>query len=237
MNKRGLSHIEVVLGFVIFMIAVVFLISSYTPLFKEKPVDEEIVKVTYEKILDRISAKGFEADVFLNRQNITSEGKNTLLLNLSENITNLGVITREGLELNIIEQNEGIICISLVLGYENFQKILALEGFDSSENEALTCLKNETLYKISNIHKYETGLESKIEIFNESYYEEYDSLKSALNLPSNFDFEYEIEFNGKEYIGEKESSKISNVYSLSREIKVLLNNGQETGGEINLKVW
>ena len=99
----------------------------------------------------------------------------------------------------------------------------------------------ENSYELGVYTSKEVLSEKRMKILAEEYaenYERYISLKENFNLPNNADFGFTLSIEGhEEVVGQKEIPQRAEVFSESRRVSILLEDGSSVFGELNIKIW
>jgi hypothetical protein len=231
MNVKGLSHIEVVLGFVIFMVAIIFLIASYQPLFGEKKLDQQLIKRLYDGFLKNNSIDIKEYYV------LASSGAGLIGIDLGENLSGKGVIVYNTSGIIKTGKSGDIICVEVENIYnDEILKVIISENI----NEVISfCSDNPDNYSVSTMMEREIVSLEKLKIFNSSYHNEKSKLINSINLPSDINFEYNVDFGSVEYVGKSgEDLRSVNVFSTNRKIEVLNASGWvDVEVDTSFKIW
>lgn len=235
MKKKGLSHIEVILGFVIFMIAIFFLISSYEPLFKYKNDNKDLIHKLYNNFLSNTSVEVKEYYLFV--ENPTDE---TIKVEIGENVSGYGIAAIDdngvAMRVSLANQNNGEICI-VINPASRFITLRLVKSLDIAYGSDL-CLPMDNKYKISTSFENEKILIDKVKIFHQNYQANPEVLKKSLDLPSSSDFEYNLTSREFSYVGKKSRDLTrENVYSTSRKISAINQTGSTVNLEVLFRIW
>ena len=231
MKKRGLSHIEVVLGFLIFLVSIMFIIASYEPLFGKNNLDQGLANRLYDGFFENtsIEVKTYYALITSN----TNMG-----LYLGEDLTNVGVIALNYKGEKISLGNNGDnVCLNVTKNYENETiRIIISEDIDKT---TINCNNDSLKYNITTMIKEIYLDEEKIKIFNNTYHNNLRQLLSSISLPSDSNFEYNITiYNSKEYTGKtKEDLRRMDVFTSKRRLKIINSSNEVVEGEATFRIW
>ena len=230
MMKRGLSHIEFVISFVLFIGFVLFAFVFFNPLQSQRTLKSsmdyawiEVSQETQEK-LDTYSVYIFSAsgDVALDISDV-------------HNSYNASV---EDVDGNIIE---------------TYTNDMGLANFDSTGNKffrikySLALPKGDKVingpvladgeYSISSSTSEKIYFESLLLKLNDTYFSDYDVLKQKINLPNRVDFGFVVKFGDIDVLAVNEIPEGVEVLSRSDRIDVIRNSGKRERAELRVLVW
>ena len=227
MMKRGLSHIEFVISFVLFIGFVLFAFVFFNPLQSQRTLKSsmdyawiEVSQETQEK-LDTYSVYIFSAsgDVALDISDV-------------HNSYNASV---EDVDGNIIETYTD------ASGEVNFNTN-GKEFFRIKYSPAL--LNGNTLsgtppnqYSISSSTSEKIYFESLLLNLNDTYFLDYEGLKQKINLPNRVDFGFVVKFGDVDVLAVNEIPEGVEVLSRSDRIDVIRNSGKRERAELRVLVW
>lgn len=238
MLKKGISHIEVVLAFIIFMGAIIFIVLVFHPHIA--PVDDSTqLSQLVESIKKSASTQIFE----IGAKTDSSEGSLSIKIpNLT--LSNAGVRARDylGNQANASAQQDGddeIICLTASQNGEIPYFIYIELSTDITPIEGgCQTAANESAYVISNINQRKVLSEKALLDLNNSYYSDYQSLKAGLGLPAGEEFSFKVTFkDGSSIEGSKTIPKNTEIFSINKNVEALRENGGVEFASINVKIW
>jgi len=238
MQKRGISHIEVILSFVIFVTAVGFALFFFSPFNSERLVESSL-SYGFREISKNVS--------------VSIETFGVLVNNSGDNLPNNGIgILIEGVNAggnkNVrVEQDEQIVDsridgdIVSVANLEEGEIFLFLkigEGYVSFSPEPEVQTVSEEFYEISSWETEEFISESRFDVLGEAYNSNYDGLRDDFNLPRRAGFGFAIVFDdGDKIEAYREVPEGLEVFSKNERVGVLRNNGEIEFADLIVKVW
>jgi hypothetical protein len=232
-NKRGISHIEAILSFVVFIGFLIFAFFFFSPLTGENVLDSSldygfreiddytsIVLESYSVVIDNavndnVIGIEIDTDVPNTKAKVEDSQANTL---------------SHRLEGNIIYFNRPGNNFAFILFSEDFQDGTLLDsGVQLSEEQ----------HSISSSESKEILSENRLLGLNESYYTDYEGLKKNFNLPNRIDFGFSVNFdNGEGNINaERTIPEGLEVLSSQDRIEIIRKNGDIVFADLIVKVW
>ncbi|MCA9485893.1 MAG: hypothetical protein KC506_03555 [Nanoarchaeota archaeon] len=232
MKKRGSSHTEIILAFVIFIAAVGFALFVFSPSSGGKKV-ETYLTYTFTEVT-RKTETGLEVySVILHPEKIVED---TIGVSFPEIVKNARVETYEGVELTS-SRNGDIVYFqrgSSDWSEIDFVNVKFSDDFDLQDS--FTGTHNDSYYDISTSYEKEIISEKKFKKLLDSYNSDYDSLKEDFNLK--IDLAFSLVFDdGSEIKAEKDIPLGLEVYSDSKRVEVLRENGDIVFGDLKVLVW
>ena len=188
MEKRGLSNVEMVLAFVLFIGSVLFVLYFFITQFSQNDKNDSI-NYNYNKIAEKLYGEIESYSVKINRNSlpvnqeivslniikIINLGKNVAVYNLSNYkvpiylVNNFIYVNVSGIgDLIIVRLSEDIN-----MNYTSFSSLP---------------LNNEGYYQIASVKKDKIFSEKKLRNINISYYNDYNKLKEDLGISSGSNF-------------------------------------------------
>jgi len=193
MHKKGMSHIEVILAFVLFISSIIAILY-----FFNFPKDNSNISTnledTYSKIRDNLST-----DLFIYGVKINDNLAKNLSLNLSTNIKGYRVYAKDylGNQINasITDNNTGVICLNTNNDLSNFVYIYLNKDITEDPVTGGCTNYEEDKYNISSMQKESLmSVNSALDLKNE-YEQNYTALKSYFNLSKETNFGFELDIN------------------------------------------
>ncbi len=261
MRKRGLSHVEMILSFLLFASALAFGLYFFSPVDTERFVD---VSSSYaiREILGNASARIDSFSVRINNENGAIERDNspwekTVAINLS-GICDIGDVNPvvEDIDGNILKAKIGAGfegCnstekdIVYVLNNEQWRDgdfiiIRISEAFQPLDLGGVNTIGdprlNESFYTISSYRKKKIILEERILELNKTYHEDYDGLKESFNLPGRTDFGFSLTFSSGEIIeAKKQIRENTDVFTETLKVEVMRKNQRLEFADLTILIW
>lgn len=237
MKKRGVSHIEVILAFVIFVAAVGFGLYFFNTGDSTRVVDATLTYALRE--LEQNTSTPIE--VFL----VNVSGSlitNPLAINFSGVGGNVSVETYDGRMLSSSRSGMGgeIVYVSSPnWGRENIIYVLFGEEFQD-DGIAPSSQLNYSYYKIGSSETRELVSEKKFKKLGEAYRTDYKGLKNRdnFNLPERADFGFSLIFDdGNSIVFENKIPDNFEVFSETKRVEVLREDGSRIFANLIVKVW
>lgn len=245
MKKRGISHIEVMLSFIIFAGFVIFALYFFSPFKQNNKIIEASLNYVFKEIEKNISAEveSFSVAMDLSRDSSKIVKKirlpNVEMSKIIAGSNRQGSIIpakREGSSDNIIFESNNLHEGDLNNGfaYFRFSEDFELNDFSSTLIDPLT----EDEYQISYYEKNILFSEKRIIKLNETYYNGYELLRERFNLPKrvNFGFRFELD-TGNIIEAQKEMPKSGSIYSDSKRIEIIKINGEKEFANLIVNIW
>ncbi len=195
MEKRGISHIEVILAFLLFIGGVA------TAVYIFDPVSDSKLSLNMNKYTS--SALEEEMGTIIDIYGIVYDkigGENSFQVELGRNLDNLGVVVRnskgEIISYKIIDATNGKIAVAKGNGAGNKEIVYAYVGEDISSNEESLSEPTGTA-EIVSFRSLKILSQKKADSLKRQYetLEGYSTIKESLGLPKNMNFDFKIIFN------------------------------------------
>lgn len=240
MNKRGISHVEVLLSFLVFMGFVIFALYFFSPLQSSRLVDSSLSYAFREVKQNAVS----EIEVY--SVLIPSEVKNEIgksikaivgdAANPSDN-EKVRVEHKNG-AVNAKEEN-GEVIFEIANDFFNsdngFAEIKFGEDFDEPELPSDQLVSENADVISSNVLKLVS--EKKIRDLESVYENDYVGLKNRFNLPSRINFGFKLEFENDEVEADKNKPEGVEVFVKSERVEVLRIDGNTEFADLIVKIW
>lgn len=229
-NKKGFSHIEVVLSFVIFLGFLIFLFAIFNP-FKINNKSDVYIEITERAIMDNISTK---VDFFTIKLNENANGcfYFTYGLNLSNVVVKDNSYSRTNASSILIDDKKRI----KIDGAGNFFYVYSNEGF--VENNEKSCSKElgGDEYNIGLFRSYEMVSFSKLNSLTDNYNSDYLNLKKVMGLTKDFSFNVR-ESSGNIILTTNKKAPKTEVFARDEPIQLVYENGSFKYAILNIGVW
>lgn len=233
MHKRGLSHIEFVVSFVIFIGFIVFAFVFFNPLSSQRT-----LKSTMDYAWLEVSQEGRE------RTETYSISIGAIIpLNLKLAITgvplsyNASVENVDGIPLPTFRDSTGIVYFTRGSTNERFFRIRYGDSIINSGSALPTATDLTGNYGISSSEIREFYFEKLFLELNQSYYSNYSGLKQELNLPNRMEFGFIITLNDSEIVALNNIPEGIEVLSKNDRIEIIRSNGRREYAEVRVLVW
>lgn len=239
MNKRGLSHIEIILGFVLFASAV-FFIFYFFDVGKVNKDNESIGIYVFNQIKKNISTEVISYSVKINPSALSSDKK--VAIELNEEIPNDFKLRAENYtgeklpaKRDSIDRKKVYVDLKENLDYV---RILFCRDMDYQEGN----FQNPTLipgaYEIISQEDYSVISQKKAEELKGLYDAQYSSLKKSFAVPNKINFGFELIFSDTEFIKAENAIPLrAEVYSKITRSEVIKLNGERVFADYGVKVW
>jgi len=236
--KKGVSHIEIILSFIIFIGAVSAGLYFFNPISTSKLTDvtfdyavREIEKSSSTTITSfsvginntAIGYAMYDKDVI----GIMIEGVQTGMATNTSDLNGNGLKSkREGDNVYVEWDNKDFIKIDFNEEFED----------DSLSTSGISI--DEDFYDIASSNKETMLSEKKILELNKSYHLDYFALHDNFNLPSRTNFGFELDFgNGDTINVDRDKPDNINIFSESKRVKVLRKNGDRKFADLIVRLW
>ena len=233
MEKRGASHIEMILAFVLFTGFVIFAFIFFNPVGSDRLVDTT-TDYTFTEIIDvgSVQLETFSVKIDTESQDI----KDPIAVDL-ESID---------LEKNVrVENQDGGSLPSKKIGDivhfdwdTDFAMIKISEDINPSTSDFNTNPLNPDLYEIASSDSRKVLSEKKMEELKTRYQSNYNNLKEEFNLPGRAQFGFSLtNSDGFDITPETSIPEGLDVFSDSRRHEVLKENGELIFADLIVKIW
>lgn len=242
MERRGATHIEVILSFIIFAAVVGFALYFFNPAGADRLADTTL-SYAFREIEENTSTEVLMYSILIDRELLQDlENPETVAFNI------IGI----GDELNIIGENsDGNLFRGRKVGeisYLNAPEgtwqsgdlvyLKFSEDFEEVNFDTTNIVLNEDIYEISSSRISNLISEKRFLALNRSYHENYLELKKSFNLPDRVNFGFELSFaDGSGIKAERDFPQEFEVYSDSKRVEVMRENGKAEYANLVVKVW
>jgi|GEM_PF-1764273 len=238
MEKRAIGHLEVILSFIIFISAAGFILYVFGSSGNERLYDSSL-EYTYDEVIKNISIEIQVYSVIINKSAIPS---GVVAINLLANLNgkSVGVIDDSGAVLPSKIGEAGIVYVSST-NWVNSDLIKIYVGEDYTPYlpalSASGLTVDEKYYKISSVIKKKVVSEQKVLILNNSYWQDYSSVRDYFSLPHRTDFGFVVELSDNSKIEAKKTIPVGvDVYSDNKNVEYMKDN-QINSAVIEVQVW
>jgi hypothetical protein len=233
MNKGGISHIEIILAFVIFIGAVGFGLYFFNTGDSSRLIDS-VLEYSFREIERNTT---LDVEVFSVKVNNSVSGE-VLAIDFPGVGGNAGAETYDGEILNAMRAGDLVYVQNDHWANTDFIYVKFCEDLD--EDSVSPVALNEELYQIGSSETRKVISEKRFKTLNESYYADYLGLKKQgnFNLPDRADFGFSLVFGeGDKIITTKERLSNVEVFSDSKRVEVLRENRKIVFADLVVEVW
>jgi len=248
MKKRG-SHVGVVLSFVIFVTFLIFIYTLLGPSVKTQRDKESLLDYLKIELMEKFSTNLTSVTVSVDR---THAFQCVKLLNFTEEAgvnSRLIIKDDEGgtTRVNISLSDESDLLIDRESIQKSFFKAYNSEEFDELNKTTITpcteLVKDATWYGtpsgysinliITDVYVFEKRVLELID----NYENDYDELKSELNIPAGTDFGFGLTYNNGTIIGTGNKSLSTSIYVRKIPMQYVSNEAEINLGYLDIQVW
>lgn len=234
MHKRGLSHIEFVVSFVIFIGFLVFAFVFFNPLQSQRT-----LKSTMDYAWLEVSQEGRESmeSYSVSIGNLNPLGLKIVIddvpLEYNASVEDLG-----GNILLTHRDSNGIVYFTRNSINDRFFKIRYASSFEDTGPAINGAGDLQGQYGISSSEVKDIYFEKSFLELNSSYYSDYIELKEDLNLPNRMEFGFIITFdNSRQIRAMRDVPEGIEVLSKNDRVEIIRENGMHEFAEVTVLVW
>ena len=248
-SKRGLSHLEMVMSFVIFIAVAGFALYFFSPLKYDKLVDTSF-EYAFREIVKNTSVSAEIFSVKIENATILAavqRGEMTLTDPIAVNISglskNLNVTARDNLGRVLIARREvDSEFVHLTPpgndGWKDINLANLIFTDEPEKGRGGLGVHDESFYRMASSNFEELISENLVLMLNYSYHKDYASVKEQFNLPSRINFGFDVEFNdGSVVDANRVPQSGTETFAETRRVKILLKNGEIVFADLSVKVW
>jgi len=234
-NKKGMSHVEIILSFVIFVGFLIFAFSIFNP-FKVSDEKEVYLNIVERGIRERTSVEfkflSLSLDQSLKRECFYFE----------YNLSNI-IVKNESYDfVEALSQNGGNKRKIYINGTGSFFYVFSCEEFDESIFSTQGCKKlKRGNYTLGPLRRYDVTSYSKLKNFTKKYDSNYERLKEEIGLPSSKDFSFSVRETKEPWkiiLGvNKTISKQVGILARDVPMQIVYRNGTLKYALLNIEVW
>ncbi|MEK6800421.1 MAG: hypothetical protein AABY05_00660 [Nanoarchaeota archaeon] len=240
--KKGIGHIEFILSFILFFSAIGFALYFFNPSNTDRLVD---VSLTYlfNEVEKNTTLQIRTFSLKINSTKILNEnGQNyagAIFVNLPEIDLNLKPRVEDinGLKFNSKRSGDFFYISPFQSNWNNVEFIYLKLSEDFVEDEVNPPNSESIYYAVASSVSKKVTSEKRFKNLKESYDLDYDGLKDRLNMPKRADFSFALIFEDSKIEVEKEIPTGFEVFSDSKRVEVIREDGSTSFAELNLKVW
>jgi hypothetical protein len=233
MNKKGASHVEVIVSFIIFIGFIGAMFYFFNPSSSSKLADSS-ADYAFREINNNAKTTLDSVSVKINKNFIPS-GQSVISIKITGLDANKNAIAKDyyGNRLNVGRQGD-----TFYLGWVNsdFAVIELNEEFPDGGTGSVGL--NESYYEIASSESRELLSENKIIAIKERYVSDYSKLRDDFNLPNRINWAFSLTFSSGQNItadvGEPQNAE---VISNKKSVEVLRTDGKTEFADLQIKVW
>ncbi|MEK6893278.1 MAG: hypothetical protein AABX07_03680 [Nanoarchaeota archaeon] len=237
MKKRGVSHIEIIMAFILFISAVAFVFIFINPFATKNPTSaiekyslNELTNLlktnitTYTLIIsDNVNDNAIAIDLgFTIPSAVNARAKYYSGIELPSGISS----DRNKVYLTWNKDNGHVVLISLSEEFEAY-----------TPDPDIASLLPENKYQISSSVFFESISESKTSALEAEYFAQYSILKAELNIPPQADFGFKLSLPGKTIAANKIIPENIEVKSRNKIVRVVNPSGSQLLGNLEVSIW
>lgn len=235
MKKRGMSHVEVILAFVMFVAAVSFALFIFSPGGGDRIVDSSL-EYAFREIRENASVEIETFSVVLDPAGIGVAQE--IALSIAGTEGNSMARTRDGAVVSSMKSGDLVYLHRNSWAGVEFIEISFSEEFQAGSVDPVEV--DEDFYEIGSSRKEMVVSERKFIELSDSYDENYENLKgrSGFNLPERVEFGFALEFDdGTEIKAEKEVPTGLEIFLDTQRVEVIRTDGRVEFADMTVKVW
>lgn len=230
-NKKGISHIEIILSFVIFVGFSIFLFAIFKPFNISQEND------IYLSILER-NIENF-SDVEVNISVLSLNQKPDNCFYLAYNTSSIIVKNESYSNVKAFSEKTNEIKV-YINGSENFYYIYSSNEFNENGFNGENCNKLENAnYSLGLFRRFSMFSYRRLEKLNDSYNKDYENLKKELSIPETRDFSFSIKDSLSNNLINTERKTPSRIKILARDtpIRIAYQDGTLKYAIMNVRTW
>ncbi len=229
-EKKGTSHVEVIMSFIIFISFITFMMIIFNP-FKAISANTSVLSVAESKIVNYVYSNLTVSSVILNSSFNSNAGC------IYARFPSLNKIVVKDTNGEIVNANRTTDDVYLEYAGERVYRIYSSEELEEKNFVVSGCYKlDESNYTIGITRNYKRISYSNLVKLNEDYNNNYEQLKKNLNLTNDFTFVIRegsvVMFEGSRY-----KPRGINLIAKDIPIEILDKNATLNNAILNLLVW
>lgn len=240
MDKRGISHVEVLLSFLIFIGFVIFALYFFNPGNTSRVVGSSMDYI-FSEIEDEVFVAVESYSISINDigralgDSITVEVK-TKLSGWNVRVENWrGDAIPSRREGDLVHFRKSGVVYG---GGKGFVVVKISEDYEPYSGAVGGSLHDETIYEIASSNTDRVVSEKRFKDLKSRYETDYINLKEEFNLPGRVEFGFRLRFDdGSEIIAENEIPNGVDVFSELKRVEVLRENGEIKFADLFVKIW
>jgi len=234
MDKRGISHVEIILAFVIFVAVVGFALYFFNPGDSTRLVETSL-EYAFREISQNTSIPIETFSVVIDSAAIVGDN---ISLNFSGIDGNVRVEEYNGTVLN--SSHVGDLVHVQAADWSAIELIFVMFGEEFYETPSLIENHNETYYEIGSSNMKDVLSEERFRSLVDAYDHDYFALKGEdhFNLADRANFGFSLEFDdGSSIDAQKDILSGLDVFVEAQRIEVLREDGDIVFSDLVVKVW
>jgi len=236
MEKRGISHIEFIISFIIFITFVAFAIFLFNPL-KDSNITNSALPFTVNEIIKNTSVDLTIYSIKINKNAIPLNQK-IIAIDLQNILTEEQVRVESYTGQVLRSKKEGNI---IYFDFSNEEFVLVKSGKDFLPYSPIFTEKpaiNENYYAVASSSREKIVSEKRLIELNDSYYKNYEELKNNLKIPGQTNFGFSVRFTEQNnIIAQNQIPQGIDIFSYSKRTEILRVNGESKFTEFEVKIW
>jgi len=247
MKKSGISHVEIILSFIIFVTAIGFALFFFSPSNSERLVESSL-NYGFREITNNVSVEVSTYSVVVDNSGDQITGSDLAIFIDGANENSNMVSRVESLDGDILPSVVGFGAAPLSRdtvyvsksGWTSgdFIYVRLSEDFEDTGFTGNLPGVNEDFYEIASANTEELVSEKRIEELSVLYSFDYIALKEHFNLPGRVNFGFSLTFAEDDLIeSEREIPVGLEVFSEIERKEVLRKNGEIQFGDLAIWVW
>lgn len=239
MEKKGLSHIEVIMAFIMFMAAIMVIFYFFDPI-RERNTDNYVIEELYKNIIEMTSNESYRYSVIVNN---AGNQINVLTISLNKEIpADYYIVVRnlsgDFIPAKIDNSDREKFCFNGAQAGVFVSVIFSPVRTNQASFQGNCNDVDETYFDISSARKEKIASEIRFKEFNDSYYMSYQSLKDNFNIDSISDFDFSLKFDDGFTIEQiKQIPSKTEIGALNKRIEILRENGKIEYADLKIRLW
>lgn len=228
-DKRGISHIEIMISFVIFLGFLIFLLTFLNPFHSKLP--NSLIGWVESEMVEEMEETSYSISI-------------TLIKDIESNCFRLEDIPHFK-ECEVVVRDES----NSILKAENYGGVLTIEKSGEfymaycsdilSENRGLSGCVSLFLedYELGVLNEKKVLSREKIQKLVDDYYKNYELTKDRFNIPSTMDYAFILTESSNRYEAVKEQKKTSDQIAKTIKVEVLNEDATVEQGSLTIMIW
>lgn len=235
-NKKA-SHVDIMISFAIFVVAVVYLFGILGPLVIGPKNQEELLEIALEGVKEKLTSNVTSISVYISPE---VEEACVDFLGLRNKIGTNPVIVVDGTgEKKDYDLGGYNLRAKVNPLMKNFYKIYSSEDFENTEISLTECQEvSAAEYSLGLFKNEEYVYEKKAEEAVDYYQYNYDGFKTEVGLSLSDDFGFDFINSDGEVVGIGQGTNLSrSVYSKEITTRYINDDGEINVGRIVVRIW
>lgn len=238
MFKRGIGHVEAILSFLLFIGFVFFALYFFSPTGNTNLIDSSL-QYTLNKIIQNNSVEMLSFSVKVNKSNMVN-GQKSIAVEFPSEVLSIPanyIARAETYEGKALPTSRANTIVYFDPGAEDFAIIKFCEDFPVGTGASERPPLDYNSYVLASSSTKSILSENKMLALNNSYYNDYDNLKSQLNIPGQITFGYDFKIENYDISGPTDTPIGVDVYSSLSRKEILKKDGNSIFGEVSVRIW